>query len=90
MLLEPATIKRVRDVPLPGRGVVEHPVFSPDGSRLYFKFHSPVEPGDVWAYDLDADELGRITELDRDVSLEALREPELQRFESFGRRLYDL
>ena len=83
VLLEPATIKRVRDVPLPGRGVVEHPVFSPDGSRLYFKFHSPVEPGDVWAYDLDAGELGRVTELDRVVSLEALREPELHRFESF-------
>jgi dipeptidyl aminopeptidase/acylaminoacyl peptidase len=71
------------DVPLPGRGVVEHPVFSPDGSRLYFKFHSPVEPGDVWEYDLDADELGRLTELPREVDTDELREPALHRFDSF-------
>src|SRR5439155_313024 len=43
----------VPDIPLPGRGVVEGPVFARDGSTLAFKFSSPVDPGDVWTYDVD-------------------------------------
>src|SRR5204863_7731531 len=43
-LLDPQTFAVRDDVPLPGRGVVEHPVFSPDGSLLAFSFSSPLEP----------------------------------------------
>jgi dipeptidyl aminopeptidase/acylaminoacyl peptidase len=35
------------EVPLPGRGVVDHPVFSPDGTKLAFAFSSPIAPNDV-------------------------------------------
>jgi dipeptidyl aminopeptidase/acylaminoacyl peptidase len=71
------------DVPLPGRGVVETPVFSRDGRVLAFKFSSPVDPGDVWTYDIETRELRRVTELPRPVDLGALREPEQHRFQSF-------
>jgi dipeptidyl aminopeptidase/acylaminoacyl peptidase len=71
------------DVPLPGRGVVEAPVFSEDGRVLAFKFSSPADPGDIWTYDIETRELRRVTELPRPVDLGALREPELHRFRSF-------
>jgi dipeptidyl aminopeptidase/acylaminoacyl peptidase len=83
VLHEGATLAKVGDVPLPGRGVLEAPVFGPDGSALAFKFSSPVDPGDAWLYDLERQELRRITELPRPVELATLREPELRRFESF-------
>jgi dipeptidyl aminopeptidase/acylaminoacyl peptidase len=82
-LRDAATLEHVADVPLPGRGVVESIVVASDGSRVAFKFSSPVDPGDVWAYDVDAQELTRVTKLPRSVDLESLREPELHRFESF-------
>ena len=78
-----ATLAKDQDVPLPGRGVIEEPVFSEDGRVLAFEFSSPVDPGDVWAYDIDARELRRVTELPRPVDLGTLREPDLHRFESF-------
>ena len=73
----------VCDVPLPGRGVVEEPVLARDGSLVAFKFSSPVDPGDVWTYDVEQRELRRATGLPRSVDLGVLREPELHRFESF-------
>lgn len=77
------TSEREGDVPLPGRGVVEHPVFSADGSKLAFRFSSPVDAGDTWVYDVEAGQLERLTELPRPVPLDELREPELHRFRSF-------
>jgi dipeptidyl aminopeptidase/acylaminoacyl peptidase len=71
------------EVPLPGRGVVEHPVFSPDGSQLAFGFSSPVEPHDVFVYDLSARSVERWTESPREVDVSTLVEPTLHRFESF-------
>jgi dipeptidyl aminopeptidase/acylaminoacyl peptidase len=82
-LRDATTLAVDHDVPLPGRGVVEAPVFSDEGHVLAFKFSSPVDPGDVWAYDIETRELRRITELPRPVDLGALREPELHRFRSF-------
>jgi dipeptidyl aminopeptidase/acylaminoacyl peptidase len=82
-LYDAATLSKVADIPLPGRGVVEEPVFAPDGSALAFKFSSPVDPGDTWTYDLEQDVLHRTTELPRHVELASLCEPELHRFESF-------
>jgi dipeptidyl aminopeptidase/acylaminoacyl peptidase len=82
-LRDATTLAVDRDVPLPGRGVVEAPVFSDDGRILAFKFSSPVEPGDVWTYDVETRQLRRVTELPRPVDLGVLREPELHRFDSF-------
>jgi dipeptidyl aminopeptidase/acylaminoacyl peptidase len=82
-LRDAGTLSKVGDVPLPARGVVEGPVFAPDGSVLAFKFSSPVDPGDTWTYDLEQRVLRRATELPRHAELATLREPELHRFDSF-------
>jgi dipeptidyl aminopeptidase/acylaminoacyl peptidase len=82
-LRDPQTLELRERVPLPGRGVVEHPVFSKDGSLLAFAFSSPVEPHDVYLYDLDRDSLQRLTTSSRDVDPATLVEPMLHRFESF-------
>jgi dipeptidyl aminopeptidase/acylaminoacyl peptidase len=82
-LVDPHTFDAREDVPLPGRGVVEHPVFSADGSLLAFSFSSPVEPHDVYLYDLETSELTRLTTSPRTVEPASLVEPTLHRFESF-------
>jgi dipeptidyl aminopeptidase/acylaminoacyl peptidase len=68
------------DVPLPGRGVVEHVVVSPDGSKIAYAFSSPVEPHDVYLYD---GRLQRLTTSPREVDVATLVEPTLHRYESF-------
>ena len=84
-LHDAATLERVAELPLPGRGVafVDELRVAPDGSYVAFGFSSPVDPGDVWACDLDTQELWRVTELPRPLDLAALHEPELHRFDSF-------
>jgi dipeptidyl aminopeptidase/acylaminoacyl peptidase len=82
-LHDPVTHELRSEVPLPGRGVVEHPVFSPDGTLLAFSFSSPVDPHDVYLYDVDAETLTRLTTSPRAVAAETLVEPVLHRFESF-------
>ena len=82
-LLDPKTFEARRDVPLPGRGVVEHPVFSPGGGQLAFSFSSPVEPRDVYVYDVELDELIRVTVSPRGLDAADLVEPTLHRYESF-------
>jgi dipeptidyl aminopeptidase/acylaminoacyl peptidase len=69
------------DVPLPGRGVVGSPVFSPDGSRLAYGFSSPTQPADVYVFELDTGETRRLTT--SSTAPAGLVEPELHRFESF-------
>jgi dipeptidyl aminopeptidase/acylaminoacyl peptidase len=68
------------DVPLPGRGVVESPVFSPDGAKLAFAFSSPTRPKDVWLCDLQSGVLQQVTTAEAPAGL---AEPALHRFESF-------
>ena len=68
------------EVPLPGRGVVESPVFPAHGSRLAYAFSSPTQPKDVWLYDLAAGGLERLTGVEAPAGLV---EPTLHRFESF-------
>jgi dipeptidyl aminopeptidase/acylaminoacyl peptidase len=68
------------DVPLPGRGVVESPVFSGDGSRLAFAFSSPTEPKNVWLYDPAGAGLRRLTDVE---APSGLVEPTLHRLTSF-------
>ncbi len=70
-----------REVPLPGRGVVASPVFSPDGSKLAYGFSTPTQPYDVYLYDVDAGTTERATTVSGEVP--GLVEPELHRFESF-------
>jgi dipeptidyl aminopeptidase/acylaminoacyl peptidase len=74
------------EVPLPGRGVTDDvsmpaPSFTPDGGTLVYGFTSPVEPGDVWAYDVETGETRRLTQTHED--LDDLVEPAPHRFESF-------
>jgi dipeptidyl aminopeptidase/acylaminoacyl peptidase len=68
------------DVPLPGRGVVESPVFSPDGMKLAFAYSSPTRAKDVWMYDIGGGGLQQLTVAD---APEGLVEPALHRFDSF-------
>jgi dipeptidyl aminopeptidase/acylaminoacyl peptidase len=82
-LLDAATFSVREDVPLPGRGAVDHPVFSSDGSLLAFGFSSPIAPNEVYLYDLDRRELTRLTQSPGDVDRSALREPTQHRFDSF-------
>jgi dipeptidyl aminopeptidase/acylaminoacyl peptidase len=83
VLHDPQALCDGLEVPLPGRGVAEGPVLARDGSLLAFTFSSPVDPGDVWVYDVESGALRRATELPRPVPLDGLREPELLRFPSF-------
>jgi dipeptidyl aminopeptidase/acylaminoacyl peptidase len=78
-LREPATLESRGEVPLPGLGVVFHPVFSPDGSRLAFGFASPREAIQTHLYDLESGELRRLT---GDGPIAGV-DPELHRFTSF-------
>jgi dipeptidyl aminopeptidase/acylaminoacyl peptidase len=71
------------ELPLPGRGVVENALVSPDGSLLAFSFSSPAEPPDVYVYDVDAAELNRLTASAPEAATLRLVEPTLHRFESF-------
>ena len=82
-LRDPATGALREEVALPGLGVVEHPVFSKDGSLLAFGFSRPTEPHDVHLYDLDAHTLTRLTTSPRGVDATTLVEPALHRYESF-------
>jgi dipeptidyl aminopeptidase/acylaminoacyl peptidase len=82
-LHDPQTFAEREGVLLPGRGVVEHTVFSGDGAKLAFAFSSVTEPHDVYLYDLDAHELTRLTTSPREIDPTTLVEPELHRFESF-------
>jgi dipeptidyl aminopeptidase/acylaminoacyl peptidase len=82
-LRDPATLELRRDIELPGQGVVMSwptgPVFSPDGSKLAFGYSSPRQPFEAYVYDLDADELTRLT---GEGPIEGI-DPELRRFRSF-------
>jgi dipeptidyl aminopeptidase/acylaminoacyl peptidase len=82
-LRDPRTLELREEVPLPGRGVVDHPTFSKDGALLAFAFSSSTEPFEVYVYDIDARELRRVTTSLRGIDTAALVEPELHRFASF-------
>jgi dipeptidyl aminopeptidase/acylaminoacyl peptidase len=60
-LRDPVTLELREEVRLPERGVVEHVVFSGDGSQLAFAFSTPREPHQVWLYVLGSGEPRRLT-----------------------------
>jgi dipeptidyl aminopeptidase/acylaminoacyl peptidase len=78
-LRDPGTLELRGEVTLPARGVVFHPVFSGDGSRLAFGFASAREAIQAHVYDLDSGELRRLTGDGPSPGAE----PELHRFASF-------
>ena len=71
---------RIEGLPLPGDGVAEHFVFSPDASRVAFGFSTTTEPSQVWVHDFASGESRKLTELGL---VEGGVEPSLHRFESF-------
>jgi dienelactone hydrolase len=71
---------RSDDLPLPGDGVADHFVFTPDGSRVAFGFSTPTEPQQVWLHDFSTAESRKLTDLGR---VEGGVEPTLHRLESF-------
>ena len=82
-LRDPATLAVRAQVPLPGRGVVANADFSLDGRYLAYHFTSPLEPGDVWLYEIETQELRRLTHSPRPVPAEELVDCELHRYTSF-------
>ena len=70
---------RVEGLSLPGDGLAEHFVFSPDGSRVAFAFSTPTEPHQVWVHDFESGEARKLTDLG---SVEDGVQPELHRVES--------
>jgi dipeptidyl aminopeptidase/acylaminoacyl peptidase len=78
-LRDPTDLELRAEVPLPGRGIVGHPVFSRDGSRFAFAFSSAREPLQTHLYDLDTGELRRLT---GHGPVEGV-DPDLHRFGSF-------
>ncbi len=82
-LRDPVTLEIRTEVPLPGRGVVPNSAFSRDGRYLAYHFTSPLEPGDVWLYDVETAELRRVTNSPRSVARDEFVDAELHRFVSF-------
>ena len=82
-LYDPATMEVRGDVALPGRGVVEAPVFSPDGMLVAFGFSTATEPFDVYVHEVGEGRTNRLTRSPREVDTASLAAPELHRFESF-------
>jgi dipeptidyl aminopeptidase/acylaminoacyl peptidase len=71
---------RIDGLSLPGDGVAEHFVFSPDGTQVAFAFSTPTEPHQVWIHDFVAGTARKLTDLGR---VEDGVEPTLHRFDSF-------
>ncbi|TMM09014.1 MAG: S9 family peptidase [Actinobacteria bacterium] len=69
------------EIPLPGRGVVESPVLSADGSKLAFSFSTPTRPAEVYVFEGGA--LRQVTVVADPPA--GLVEPTLHRFASFDR-----
>jgi dipeptidyl aminopeptidase/acylaminoacyl peptidase len=86
-LRDPRSLELLRELPLPGRGVLgmpyEEPCFSPDGRRLAYQFTSPLVPGDVWLAEVATGVTRRLTRSPHGLDGAELAEPELHRFPSF-------
>jgi dipeptidyl aminopeptidase/acylaminoacyl peptidase len=80
-LRDPHTLALREELPLPGSGVAEHFVFSPDGRRLAFAFSTTTEPHQVYLYDLGSGEKPR--KLTRTGGPAGGVEPTLHRLASF-------
>ena len=79
---------RLSDVPLPELGVVTNynfgpPMFSADGSRLYYTLSTPRTAGDIWAFDKRTGETTRLTTSPAPVPPSELVQPEVTEVSSF-------
>jgi dipeptidyl aminopeptidase/acylaminoacyl peptidase len=81
-LRDPRTLELREEVFLP-HGVIEQPVFTPDGALLAVAFSCPTEPHDVYLYDVFASGLSRLTTSSAEIDPDDLVLPELHRFDSF-------
>ncbi len=70
---------RIDGLPLPGYGVAEHFVFSPDGTRVAFAFSTTIEPHQVWVHDFASGAARKLTDLGQ---VENGVKPTLYRFDS--------
>jgi len=86
-LADPQSLKVLREIELPGDGVVTGLSLSEDGALMAVGFSSARVPGDVWLYDTTTgDPAGhpvRLTESPNPVAGRTTTDPELIRFESF-------
>lgn len=75
---------RARDLPAPPRGVITHPIFSPDGRWLGFDLTAARLPSAVYAIDLAANRMTAWIEPDgSSLDTNRLAEPETVSFQSF-------
>ena len=82
-VLDASTLGTIRELALPGAGVVTGVDVSPDGSRIAVGFSSANVPGDAWIYETETGASTRLTESPNPVAELAMTEPELIRFDSF-------
>ncbi|HUR48158.1 MAG TPA: S9 family peptidase [Acidimicrobiales bacterium] len=82
-IFDASSLKHLKELRLPGRGVVGGAEFSPDGTRLAVGFTSADVPGDVWLFDVETGEGARLTSSPNPVGQIAMVTPELVRFDSF-------
>lgn len=80
-LRDPDTLVLRDEIPLPRRGVAEHFVFSPDGTRLAFALSTTTEPHQTYVYQLGSGAAPR--RRTRTGGVEGGVEPSLHRLESF-------
>ncbi len=81
-LLDPATLAKVAEVPLPGPGSAEFG-FSRDGRMSAYSFVSAIEPGDAWCFDCESGEAARLTSSPWPATSAVLVEPTQEGLISF-------
>jgi dipeptidyl aminopeptidase/acylaminoacyl peptidase len=82
-VLDAGSLELVRDLELPGRGVVDPFALSPDGSMLALGYSSPRIPWSVLVVDVATGSTRRLSTAGDAVREEELVEPTLHRFSSF-------
>jgi dipeptidyl aminopeptidase/acylaminoacyl peptidase len=82
-VLDTRSLELVREVELPGRGVVDVHGLSPDGSTLALGYSSPRIPWSVLVVDVATGETQRLATAGDAVREDELVEPTLHRFASF-------
>jgi dipeptidyl aminopeptidase/acylaminoacyl peptidase len=87
-LCDAANLAERTEIPLAEPGVVEsyviaRPLFSADGSRLYYTLSSPRLAGDVWAFELEGAKTRRLTKSPAPVEAGELAKAETAEVESF-------
>ncbi len=80
---DPQTLERRLAVELPGEGMLDALVVSPEGERLAYGFSSARSPWNAWVVDTATGVSRRLTESPTSVAEDDLVEPTVERFSSF-------